>query len=66
MVPTDISKACHLLLGCVSDRRIVRNLRRVCWHGTATVLLQQVEGAVQEIADVVCQSCIDNVSEPLL
>jgi len=66
VVVTGIREVCHLLLGCMSDRRVVWNLRRVCWHGTATVLLQQVESAVQEIANVVCQSCIDNVSEPLL
>ena len=56
----------YLLLSYLSNRRCLGDLRGVCWHCTATILLQQVDCAVEHVAYVIGQGCIHYVPEPPL
>ena len=55
----------YLLLSRLPDWRRFRNITGVCWHCAPAVFLEKVERPVQQVPDVIGQSCIDNVSEAL-
>ena len=59
--------AAHHLLGSDEAEWVVRrDVGRRDDGGRVAVLLQEVEGPVQEVADVVCEGGVDDVPEPLL
>ena len=53
----------YLLLSRLPDWRGPRNLGGVRRHCACTVLLQQVQGPVEEVANIICQSRVDDLSE---
>lgn len=56
----------HLCLCKRSEGIALWDGRRVCRHGCSTVLFQQTQGPVQEVANVIGQAGIHNVPESLL
>ena len=56
----------HLCLCKRSEGIALWDNRRICRHSCSTVLLQQTQGPVQEVANVIGQAGIHNVPESLL
>lgn len=56
----------HLLLSELPDRGCLRHSRGVRWQCAPTVLLQQIQRPVKEVANIIGQSRIHNLPEALL